>query len=132
MTPVLVAPHQNSVVTLAPDFVQPQEGYDKQDCALAASARWLDRWGAHYAPWGIAFRSERGGNRSAVPPHRQEVFRHLSHRQSVPLRNGDDALVVNWCELVTTNAEGNVLFRNAWARSHGVTDDNVVALAAAG
>jgi hypothetical protein len=48
-----------------------------------------------------------------------------------PLRNGDDALVVNWCELVTTDAEGKVLFRNAWARSHGIAYDNVVALAAA-
>jgi hypothetical protein len=50
----------------------------------------------------------------------------------VPLRNSDDALRVNGCELVTTNADGDVLFRNAWATSHQITVDNVAALAAAG
>ncbi len=39
----------------------------------------------------------------------------------VPLRNSDDALMVNWFELVTTDAEGKVLFRNAWATSHEIS-----------
>ena len=55
VTPVLVSPKQKSVVALAPQFVQPQDGHDKQDCERAASGRWLDQWGAHYAPWGITY-----------------------------------------------------------------------------
>ena len=49
-----------------------------------------------------------------------------------PLRDSDDALMVNWCELVTTSHDGAVVFRNAWATSHQVTEDNVVQLADAG
>ncbi len=50
----------------------------------------------------------------------------------LPLRDGDDARKVGWCELTTTDAEGNVLYRNAWASSVPITWDNVVAIAAAG
>jgi hypothetical protein len=53
LTPTLVAPGQKSVIALAPPFVLPQDGHDKQDCELAASGRWLDRWSTHYRPWGI-------------------------------------------------------------------------------
>ena len=53
VTPVLVAPGQANVVALVPEFVCPQDGHDKQDCELAATARWLAQWGDHYAPWGI-------------------------------------------------------------------------------
>jgi hypothetical protein len=50
----------------------------------------------------------------------------------LPLRDGDDALRVSWCELTTTDAEGNVLYRNAWASSLTINDTNVVAVVAAG
>lgn len=50
----------------------------------------------------------------------------------VPLRNSDDAILANWCELVTTNAAGDIVFRNAWATSHAITDQNVASLVAAG
>jgi hypothetical protein len=41
LTPVIVAPGQEAVVPLAPEFVRPQDGHDKQDCELAAAGRWL-------------------------------------------------------------------------------------------
>jgi hypothetical protein len=175
VTPVLVAPGQNNVIALAPQFVQPQDGHDKQDCELAASGRWLDQWGAHYAPWGITYLgddlychqrhcqrvlgqhanflftckpeshatlyewvadfSSNGGVTTVVQSRRMgkrsftDTYRYVSQ---VPLRNSDDALMVNWFELVTTDAEGDVVFRNAWATSHRITADNVAALAAAG
>jgi hypothetical protein len=40
--------------------------------------------------------------------------------------------MVNWLELVTTDARGAIVFKNAWVTSHAITDHNVVALAAAG
>ncbi|MBK7955005.1 MAG: hypothetical protein IPK02_14210 [Candidatus Accumulibacter sp.] len=55
VTPVLVAPGQANAIPLPPEFVQPQDGQDKQDCELAASARWLARWGEHYRPWRITY-----------------------------------------------------------------------------
>ncbi len=40
--------------------------------------------------------------------------------------------MVNWCELVTTASDGEVMFHNAWATSHRVTNGNVAELVAAG
>ena len=39
---------------------------------------------------------------------------------------------VGWYELTTTDAEGTVLYRNAWASSVPITRENVVAIVAAG
>jgi hypothetical protein len=50
----------------------------------------------------------------------------------VPLRDSDDALLVNWCELTTTAESGQVIYTNAWATSHPITDDTVVPLVSAG
>ena len=61
--------------------------------------------------------------------HFTDTYRYVNQ---VPLRNSDDALMVNWCELVTTAHGGEVVFRNAWATSHRVTDHNIPSLAAAG
>jgi hypothetical protein len=58
-----------------------------------------------------------------------ETYRWLN---DLPLRDGDDALKVGWCELTTTDAAGNVLYRNAWASSVPVTRENVVELVADG
>ncbi|HNC53285.1 MAG TPA: hypothetical protein PLO14_13780 [Accumulibacter sp.] len=52
---IAVAPGQTNALPLPPEFVQPQDGQDKQDCELAASARWLARWGKHYRPWRITY-----------------------------------------------------------------------------
>jgi hypothetical protein len=175
VTPVLVAPGQENVIALAPQFVQPQDGHAKQDCELAASGRWLAQWGAHYAAWGSTFL---GDDLYCHQPFCQQILAYKAHFiftckpdshptlyewvddltrnggvatltsvrrvgkkqctdtyryvNQVPLRNSDDALMVNWCELVTTAEDGKVLFRNAWASSHPVTRDNVAALALAG
>jgi len=175
VTPVLVAPGQKNVVALAPHFVQPQDGHDKQDCELAASARWLEQWGAYYGPWGITYLGDdlychqshcervlrqqsnflltckpdshttlyewvadfsRNGIVTTVVRTRRVGKKHFTDTyrfvNQVPLRNSDDALMVNWCELVTTAHDGVVVFRKAWATSHRVTADNVVQLADAG
>ncbi len=42
--PVIVSPHQSSVISLPPEFIRPQDGHDKQDCEQAAAKRWI---GAH-------------------------------------------------------------------------------------
>lgn len=39
--PVIVAPSQSQVVSLAPEFITPQDGHEKQDCEVAAAKRWL-------------------------------------------------------------------------------------------
>ena len=50
----------------------------------------------------------------------------------VPLRDGDDALLVNWCELTTTRADGTVVYKNAFASNHTITPDTVADIVKAG
>jgi TfoX/Sxy family transcriptional regulator of competence genes len=58
-----------------------------------------------------------------------ERYRYVNQ---VPLRNTDDALMVNWCEVEIINAQGKVIYRNAFATDYTITDDNVVAIVKAG
>jgi hypothetical protein len=39
--PVIVAPGQSQVISLAPEFLSPQDGCEKQDCEVAAAKRWI-------------------------------------------------------------------------------------------
>jgi hypothetical protein len=48
LTPVIVAPHQNNVIPLPPEFIIPQDGQAKQDCENAAAKRWLRKYAAAY------------------------------------------------------------------------------------
>ena len=54
-----------------------------------------------------------------------EVFTYR-YANGVPLRAGEDALLVNWCEVtVTKGREGEVLYHNAFATNHLITDKTV-------
>jgi hypothetical protein len=175
LTPVLVKPGLDKVIALAPEFIRPQDGSQKQDCELNAAKRWLASWGPSYARWGVTLLgddlychqpfclavlaqgmhfivvckpqshallyewvddfSRMGLRHSVQRSHwngKETWCERYSWVSQVPMCNRDDALMVNWCELVITNAQGEVLFHNAWATSHLITDDNVIELAAAG
>jgi hypothetical protein len=43
----------------------------------------------------------------------------------VPVRDGEGALDVNWCELTTTRDDGKVVYKNAFATNHRITEANV-------
>ena len=47
LTALVVHPQQQAVLPLAPEFLLPQDGADKQDSELAAAKRWLP----HHAEW---------------------------------------------------------------------------------
>ena len=175
VTPTLVAPGQASVVPLPPEFVQPQDGAEKQDCELNASQRWLAAWGARYAPWRATLLGDdlychqpfcqavlaQGFNFLFVckpDSHsllyewvedfartgaihtlertrwdgRQRLTDHYRWIEHLPLRDSDDALLVNWCELRITDARGAVTFCNAWATSHRIDETTVAAWVEAG
>ena len=46
VTPVLVNPGSDKVIPLAPEFIRPQDGHEKQDCEINASLRWALRCSA--------------------------------------------------------------------------------------
>lgn len=47
--PVIVAPGQAQVIALAPEFIRPQDGTDKQDCEVEAAKRWLQAHAQQFA-----------------------------------------------------------------------------------
>ena len=53
LTPVMVAPGQDKVLPLPPEFIVPQDGHAKQDCENAAAKRWLRTYAPAYRAIGI-------------------------------------------------------------------------------
>jgi hypothetical protein len=51
---------------------------------------------------------------------------------NIPIRDGDDALRVNWCELVITDKERNIRKRFAFITDHEITRHNVISVVTAG
>jgi hypothetical protein len=51
---------------------------------------------------------------------------------SVPIRGSEDALQVNWCELVTTNADDKIVFINSYITDHLITPLNIIDIVKAG
>ena len=41
ITPVISHPERSQVISLAPEYIMPQDGHDKQDCEQAAGKRWI-------------------------------------------------------------------------------------------
>jgi hypothetical protein len=50
----------------------------------------------------------------------------------VPLKDSDDALLVNWCEITVSRSDGKVTYKNSFATSHTLTHDNVAEVILAG
>ena len=53
LTPVNVQPGNETVISLEPEFIVPQDGHEKQDCELQAAKRWVEKWGDFYAKRGV-------------------------------------------------------------------------------
>lgn len=57
---------------------------------------------------------------------RHGEIHHYRYAKGLPLRDGENALQVNWCELSITHEDsGKLLFRNSFATNLSVTADNV-------
>lgn len=53
ITPILLHPESNHVLSLQPEFIENHDGYVKQDCEQNAAKRWLERHGEKYARYGV-------------------------------------------------------------------------------
>jgi hypothetical protein len=84
---------------------------------------WLEHLGRNGAV-GTAVRTRRAGKRRETDTYR--------YARAIPLRDAADALEVNWCELVTTDDSGKVLYRNAFATGLALDDSNVAEVVEAG
>lgn len=52
----------------------------------------------------------------------QHTYRYANQ---VPLAEGQDALKVNWCELMVTDEKGEILYRNGFITDFKITEHNV-------
>lgn len=57
------------------------------------------------------------------------TYRYLN---AVPLKDGNNALLVNWCELTVSRPDGKVVYRNSFATNHLITHDKVAEIVLAG
>lgn len=57
------------------------------------------------------------------------TYRYLN---GLPIKDGEDALLVNWCELTVTRPDGKVVYKNSFATNHTITDQTVVEIVLAG
>jgi hypothetical protein len=74
-----------------------------------------------------------------VPALEQKIkqgARFVTHRYrwlaDVPIRDGKDALIVNWLEIEIVDAAGKTTYRNSFVTDLAVSKDNVAELAACG
>jgi hypothetical protein len=61
----------------------------------------------------------------------REIYTY-KYANDVPLRDTDDALMVNWVELTITKEDGKVLYRNAFVTNHKITAHNVEIIVSGG
>lgn len=174
ITPVIVHPLYRMAISLPPEFIIPQDGYEKQDCENAAAKRWMCETGAKYAELGTTLLGDdlysrqpicemalkQGFNfifvckpdshkslykdyiESGIKIETVEITRRnskgkkdtLSYRfiNDVPLRDGEDALKVNWCEISIVNDSGKITYRNSFITNHSITTSNIEDIVLAG
>jgi hypothetical protein len=57
------------------------------------------------------------------------TYRYLN---GLPIKDGEDALRVNWCELTVTRPDGKIVYKNSFATNHTITDQTVADIVLAG
>jgi hypothetical protein len=61
--------------------------------------------------------------------HLIDTYRFINQ---VPLRDGEDALQVNWCELTTCRSDGKIVYKNSFVTNFHISKNNVKAIVADG
>jgi hypothetical protein len=168
VTPVIVAPENNKVIALQPEFITPQDGHDKQDCENAAAKRWIDQYAADYQTFGVTVLGDDLYCKQPIckklldqeldfilvckPDSHKTLYQWLDELDAMqaietvvekrwtgkthqidtyrfanklPLRDGEDAIDVNWCELTTTLPDGKIVYKNAFATNFEISKNNV-------
>ena len=170
VTPTLVAPGNNKVISLPPTFITPQDGDTKQDCELKASKRWIKKHGKKYCnevtflgddlyshepfcrdllqngysfilvckpdshktlyEWVKGITMEKIEDRFDGKTHQIYTY---SYVEGVPLRDGNDSLLVNFVEVTVKDRKtGKQLYHNAFITNHPLTDETLAIIVSCG
>ena len=63
---------------------------------------------------------------------KKKLYKHYRYMNNVPIRDGEDALHVNWCELIIKDEQGKITKRFAFITDHHITAENVEIIVEAG
>jgi len=172
VTAMVVHPEQSQIWPLEPEFIQPQDGHEKQDCEIQATKRWLKRCGdfyaahnitllgddlyAHYPFCRLALDKQFNFILTCKPDSHQTLYDWLDYLQAkpdeslptlrqrlwngqfgeiwtyryinqVPLRNDEETLFVNWCELTITHEDTDEeIYHNAFVTNYEIDHHSVV------
>ena len=63
---------------------------------------------------------------------KQRLTERYRIAHQVPLRDSDDALLVNWCEIEIIDEQGRIVYRNAFATDYALDAQNVTEIVSAG
>ena len=175
MSATLVHPEQREVIPLPPEFIEPQDGGEKEDCERVAIHRWLAKWGKYYARLGVTilgddlygcqpvceavlkegchfiFTCKESSHKClyewVTPLKEQGKLKEINHTikikakpyryrcfyvNQVPVRDGADAMQVNWCCVEVFDRSNKRVYSGAFITDHEMTDKNVAEIAHAG
>lgn len=176
ITPVIVAPGCEQVISLVPEYIMPQDGHDKQDCERMAAQRWVKQQARQFSPYSVTLLGddlysnqplcelilaqklnfifvckpeshqilyEWVDSLAASDDIDQVTLRRFNGRfteiiscrfvEAVPLRGGEDALLVNWCEVTISHSKtGQQLYYNTFVTNHHLTEQTVIPIVEAG
>ena len=57
---------------------------------------------------------------------KQHLTSHYRWKNKIPLRNTDDALMVNWCEIEITDEKGKIIYKNSFVTNKVLTERNII------
>lgn len=176
ITPVIVAPGRSQVLSLAPEYIVPQDGHDKQDCERLAAKRWLKQQAGQFKPYRVTLLGDDLYSNQPLcqvildqkfnfilvckPESHPILYQWLDSLaasndidqltlrrwngrftelitcrfvEEVPLRGGEDALLVNWAEVTITHRKtGQQLYYNTFVTNHPLTEQTVIPIVEAG
>ncbi len=176
ITPVIVKPETNQVVSLPPEYITVDDGSSKQDCENKAAKRWMKTLGDRYLSGKYAatllgddlysrqpvciqtleskynfiyvcktsshkYLYEWIGEFSSADLHettdrkwngKKREYYQYQYRNNVPLKDGEDALMVNWIELRIFDSDGKVRKRFSFVTNITITDQNIHSMIAYG
>lgn len=171
VTPTIVAPGTNRVISLSAEFITPRDGSIKQDCEQNAAKRWVKKQGKRYAKHNVTILGDdlychepmcaeflsKGFNFILVckPESHKTTYEWIKgitkekrirkqdgkchqlityqYCEGVPLRDGNNALLVNFVEVTVTREEdGKKLYHNAFVTNHAVNQETVETIVLAG
>jgi hypothetical protein len=113
--PAIVHPEKKEVISLAPEFIHPQDGHLKQDCEIQAAKRWVTHHANLFAGQGVTLL---GDDLYSHQPMLEHCLKHDFNFIFVCLPQSHTTLV-EWVEFLAKNEEVKTLHHKRYVNGQG-------------